>query len=138
MTKPITGQCLCGSIKFQCDEEKLAGGAVCHCRDCQYVSGGGPAMVVVTPEDDFTLLQGEPKSFTVTGESGSDVTRKFCGDCGSPILSELGIAPGIKIIKIGTFDDPSFFNPQMTVWTSTAQPWAHIDAGIPSFPKSPG
>lgn len=138
MADKMTGGCLCGNIRFECEAETLTGATVCHCRDCQIVSGGGPAMIVVSPEESFTLLQGELKSYSSKSENGTDVTRKFCGDCGAPMMSELEIAPGIKIIKIGAFDDPSFFEPQATVWTDSAQPWAHINADIPSFGKMPG
>lgn len=138
MATEIAGGCLCGSVRFECDQDQLVGAAICHCRDCQYVSGGGPAMVVACPDIAFELLQGEVSAFTVTGGSGGDVTRKFCGKCGTPMFSELGAAPGLKIIKVGTFDDPSFFSPQMTVWTSSAQPWAHISESVPSFSEAPG
>ena len=138
MTDKISGGCLCGDIRFECDPSKLMGGAICHCTDCQTVSGGGPAVVIACPDDAFELLQGSPKGFTVKGDSGSDVTRKFCANCGTPVFSQLAVAPGLKIIKVGTFDDSSFFEPQMTVWTSAAPPWAHISQDIPAFEKAPG
>lgn len=138
MAEILAGGCLCGSIRYECDREHLFGGAICHCRDCQYVSGGGPGTVVAVPDAALRLLHGDLQSFTVKGDSASDVTRQFCGNCGTPMFSELAVAPGLKIIKVGTFDDPSFFTPEMIVWTSSAQPWAHIDAGLPSFPKAPG
>ena len=137
MTDKVSGRCLCGSVRFEVEKQGLFGGTLCHCRDCQYASGGGPAIVVATQDATFRKLQGKTKSFTVSGGSGNDVTRKHCSQCGTPMFSELTIAPGITIIKIGTFDDPGFFDQQMTVWTSSAQPWAHIDPDLPSFPKAP-
>ena len=138
MTNMLPGGCLCGSVRFECDQEQLFGGTVCHCRDCQYICGGGPAIVIAGPESAVNILQGELKSFSVKGSSGSDVTRLFCGECGTPIFSELAVAPGVKVIKVGAFDDPSFFSPEMTVWTSSAQPFALIDSELPQFPKVPG
>lgn len=138
MTNKISGGCLCGDVRYECDAEKLFGGAICHCRDCQFVSGGGPAIILAIPEDSLTVLKGEPKGFTVKGASGGDVTRRFCENCGTPMFSELGVAPGLKVLKVGTFDDPSFFNPEMTVWTSAAQPWALIDENKPCFAQAPG
>lgn len=138
MTKKISGGCLCGSVRFECDSQQFMGGAFCHCRDCQYVSGGGPAVVAALPETAFDLQKGETKGYTVKSESGNDVTRHFCAECGTPMFSELSTAPGLKIIKAGTFDDPESFKPQMTVWTSSAPPWAVIDPNLPQFPKDPG
>lgn len=137
MTDKVEGGCLCGSVRFECDPDQLFGASVCHCRDCQYASGGGPAAIVAAPETAFKLLQGKPQSFTVKGASGGDVTRQFCSECGTPLFSLLEIAPGIKVAKVGAFDDPSFFSPEMTVWTSSAPTWAHISSDIPSFPEAP-
>lgn len=138
MSNKVSGGCLCGSVRFECDKDKLFGGTICHCRDCQFVSGGSPALVVAVPDDGLNLQQGDLKSFSVKGASGNDVTRKFCNTCGTPVFSQLGVAPGLTIIKVGTFDDPSFFKAEMTVWTSGAQPWAHIGSDIPSFEQAPG
>ena len=138
MIGKLSGGCLCGAVRYECDSEKIMASAICHCRDCQYVSGGGPANIVGVPDPAFELLKGETKGFTVKSEGGNDVTRHFCAECGTPMFSELSTAPGLKIIKVGTFDDPGSFKPQMTVWTSSAPPWAHIDADLPQFPKDPG
>lgn len=138
MASKLSGGCLCGSVRYECDAEQLFGSAICHCRDCQFVSGGGPGLIVASPESAVNIQSGKTKSYTVKGSSGGDVTRKFCETCGTPMFSELSVAPGLKIIKLGTFDDPSFFEPEMTVWTCSAQPWAHIRSDIPNFPKVPG
>jgi hypothetical protein len=35
------------------------------------------------------------------------VSRHFCSNCGSPIISEAAAPPGVSIIKAGTLDDTS-------------------------------
>ena len=59
----LTGRCYCGDIKYEFDGE-LQGALQCHCRECQYITGGNPNVVVVLPEDGFRFVKGEPKPFT--------------------------------------------------------------------------
>lgn len=138
MSDKLAGGCLCGAVRYECNKDEMFGDTICHCRDCQYVSWGGPGIVVAAPDSAVNLIQGNLSEYTVTGGSGSGVTRQFCGACGTPVFSKLGVAPGVTIIKLGSFDDPGFFDAKMTVWTSSAQTWAHISPDVPSFPEAPG
>ena len=38
-------------------------------------------------------------------------------------------------IKLGSLDDPSKHAPNIHIWTSSAQPWHHIDAAA-AFAKN--
>jgi len=63
-------------------------------------------------------------SFTTVGtDSGKDVSRQFCRECGSPIVSFGDGLPQFALIKAGTLDDSSWLEPQMHVWCDSAQPW---------------
>ena len=77
----FTGGCLCGAVRYACTSDALAL-VYCHCKDCQRCTGGPFAAVAVVRSRDFSLLQGEPGSYTVTGEAGGRVFRKFCPSCG--------------------------------------------------------
>src|SRR6185503_6970729 len=72
MVAPFSGGCLCGAVRYEVSAEPVAF-MLCHCRDCQYVSGGEPAAVVVVPAGSISILKGGVKGFAVKGESGSDV-----------------------------------------------------------------
>jgi hypothetical protein len=136
MTHPFSGGCMCGAVRYEATAEPIAF-VMCHCRDCQYASGGGPAAVVVLPKSGLQIKRGAVKDFTKTGESGKNVTRQFCPECGTPMFSVPEANP-IVVIKAGTLDDPSWLKPSLTIWTKSAQPWALIDAHIPKFEKQPG
>lgn len=110
---------------------------LCHCRDCQYVSGGEPASVVVVPRAAFTLKKGHVKGHTSVGESGGTVTRQFCPECGTPLFSELGAMPHLFGIKAGSVDDASWLKPTAFLWKTSAHPWAHLDPSIPAYEKGP-
>jgi hypothetical protein len=139
MVAPFSGGCLCGAVRYEADAEPVAF-MLCHCRDCQYVSGGEPAAVVVVPKAALRVCQGdaELRSFAVMGESGKKVSRVFCRACGTPLFSDLEGMPHLMAVKAGSMDDPSWLKPTAFIWTKSAQPWAHLDPKIPNFEKQPG
>jgi hypothetical protein len=120
----ITGGCLCGKIRYEADVEWFLA-VRCHCRDCQYVSGGEPAAVLSVVRGALRV-QGEPRVYLSKGNSGVAVFRSFCADCGTPLFAGNDKNAGFAI-KLGSLDEPSEFAPAVHVWTSSAQPWHHID-----------
>ena len=82
----IDGACHCGFITFEAevDPEKTT---VCHCADCQTLSGSPYRASVPTTPDKFRLLSGEPTIYVKTAESGSKRAQAFCPKCGSPIYA---------------------------------------------------
>lgn len=135
MAAPFSGGCRCGAVRFECSAEPLLAG-YCHCRDCQFSAGGAFATVVLVLRDSVSLT-GQPRGYTVRGDSGGDVTRHFCPTCGTPIYSEISANPAILAIKAGTLEDASWVQPTIELWTEMKQPWARIPEGIASFPRNP-
>src|ERR1700759_1595072 len=93
----------------------------CHCRDCQYASGGSHTTAVVVPIAAFQITKGTPKRFFRTGDSGQQAARGFCETCGTPLFSE---PPGARmwVVKAGTLDDPSWLKVGGALYTKSAQP----------------
>jgi len=135
MVAPFQGGCRCGEIRYEVAVEPFAV-MDCHCRDCQYASGTGFSTVLVVPMAAFKITKGTPRRYAVKGDSGNEVARNFCGTCGTPIYSE---PPGgmIAPVKAATLDDPSWLKITGALYTSSAQPWAHIDPNLPAFDKMP-
>ena len=84
-------------------------------------------MIVAVPKDSLTIAGQTLKTFDDVGESGLPVLRRFCGKCGSPIVSHVEAMPDLALIKAGTLENTSWLNPTMEVWCETAQPWIDID-----------
>lgn len=131
-----TGGCLCGAVRYRVDADPLTGVA-CHCRDCQYVSGGAEADIVVMPRAAFTKLSGEETVYRSTAASGSAVWRSFCPVCGTPLFSGGESKPDLLFIRAGSFDDPAAFKRQIHIWTASAPPWHLMEPGLPAFPGNP-
>jgi hypothetical protein len=133
----VEGGCYCGSVRYKTEGDPLFK-AQCHCRECQYVSGGSPAVVMGMPEAGFAYIQGAPKPFR-RSDLEDPVTREFCPECGTHLLSRAPGVPGAVLLKVGTLDDPSLFGgPQMAIYTMDKQGFHHLPDGVPSFERTPG
>jgi len=133
----IEGRCYCGAVRYRVEGEPLFKGQ-CHCRECQYISGGSPNLVMGMPEGGFAYTQGKPKIHH-RADLDNPVGREFCGECGTHLLTRSPGLPGVVLLKIGTFDDPSVFEgPQMAIYTIDKQAFHHIPDGVPTFERTPG
>ena len=133
----VQGGCYCGAVRYQSTGELQFKGQ-CHCRECQYISGGHPNVVMGMPETGFKYTKGAPKKFK-RSDLADPVTREFCGECGTHILTRTKRLPGAVLLKVGTLDDPSVFEgPQMVIFTIDKQTFHHLPQGVPTFERVPG
>jgi hypothetical protein len=133
----VEGGCYCGELRYEAEGDPLFKGQ-CHCRECQYASGGHPNVVMGMAEPNFSYKKGQPKGFS-RSDLDAPVTREFCADCGTHILTKSPAMAGAVLLKVGTFDDPSLFGgPDMVIYTCDKQPFHHVPEGVPTFDKAPG
>jgi hypothetical protein len=133
----IEGGCYCGAVRYEAEGDPAFKGQ-CHCRECQYISGGHPNVIIGMPETGFAYSKGSPKAFR-RGDLENPVTREFCGECGTHLVSKAPALPGVAMIKVGTFDDPGLFEkPQMAIYTIDKQSFHSIPEGVPTFERVPG
>jgi hypothetical protein len=126
-------------VRFQFDGEPLMK-AQCHCRECQYFSGGQPNFFFAMRGDQVKIISGESHIASYKRDDlPAPVTRQFCKTCGTPLWSMAPVMPGAIIAKAGVLDEPSVLgSPLLVMQTADAQPFHHIPEGIPAFPRWPG
>jgi len=133
----IDGRCHCGFITYEAeiDPEKTM---ICHCTDCQNLSGSAFRTIVFSREGTFKLLSGELKLYVKTGESGTKRPQSFCPECGTPIYSStVGDGPKVHIIRVGTIRQRDALAPKLQLWTRSSQRWlTHLDS-VPKLEKQP-
>ena len=126
----VDGSCHCGRITYEAeiDPEKVI---LCHCTDCQSLSGAPYRSVAFTGEDGFRLLSGVLKTYIKVADSGNERAQAFCPDCGSPIYAtSAGKGPKIYGIRVGTLNQRDQLKPAAQVWTHSAQDWVQDLSGI--------
>lgn len=133
----LTGHCYCGNVCYEANGDPLLK-LQCHCRECQYTTGGGPNYIIGMPEDGFRYTSGKPKTFSRT-DIDNAVTREFCDRCGSQILTRAPAVPGVVLLKVGTLDNPADFGqPEMAIFTVDKLSFHHLPEDIPAFEHAPG
>lgn len=136
MTK-LAGGCLCGAIRYEVGGNPLVG-VVCHCRDCQYASGGGPSYNLIFEARHFALKHGSPAAYVSVADSGTPVSRLYCADCGTPLFAQNAKHETTHVsVRVGSLDDPKAFKAAGHIWTKSAPPWHPIDPNLPSAPGNP-
>lgn len=129
----IDGGCHCGNITYEAeiDPENVV---ICHCADCQKLSGSAFRSVALSREGTFTLRSGEPKVYVKTAESGAKRQQSFCPECGTPIYSTSdSTGPKSHGIRVGTINQRDELVPRRQIWTRSQQNWL---ADLDAVPKS--
>ena len=135
MATNYTGGCQCGAVRYECNADAIFMGN-CHCRDCQKASGSGYEAAIGVPAPALKIT-GNVKYHDVKADSGNMVSRGFCPNCGSRLFGKSSGMAQLAVIMAGSLDDPKQFQPGMDVYTSSAQPWDHMNPGLPKLPKMP-
>ena len=119
----VDGGCHCGQIRYEAEVDP-AKVVICHCTDCQTLSGSAFRTVVPTSEGTFRLLSGEPKVYVKTGESGNKRVQTVCAECGTPIYSgPVGDGPKVVGLRVGTIRQRAQLIPRDQYWFRSAQGW---------------
>lgn len=130
----VHGACHCGAIAYEAEADP-ARVTVCHCRHCQILSGAAFRASVPTAAEDFRILEGTPRTYVKTAESGNRRTQGFCGDCGSPIYSADERDAKTYNLRIGPLAERDALPPQRQIWCESALDWSRDLLPLPKTQK---
>jgi hypothetical protein len=119
----VEGRCHCGQITFEADIDP-EGVRICHCTDCQTLSGSAYRVNVQAPAESFVLLSGQPKIYIKTAESGNKRAHAFCANCGTPIYAAAPHDTQTYGLRVGTLKERAVLQPRRQIWFRSALPWA--------------
>ena len=120
----IDGGCHCGQVHYEAeiDPERVF---VCHCTDCQTLTGSPYRVSVLTTRESVRITQGAPKIYIKTAESGTQRAHAFCPECGSPIYASAINNPASYTLRLGSIKQRAQLRrPIRQIWCSSALSWS--------------
>ena len=119
-----TATCGCGQLRATCSGEPVRI-SVCHCLECQKRSGSAFAVQARWPEGQVEQ-SGEYTEWSRSGDEGATATFRFCPGCGSTVSYVNESMPGLVAVPVGTFADPSFPAPTISVYEGRQHAWVAV------------
>jgi hypothetical protein len=135
----ITGGCHCGAITYEAEADP-ENTSICHCTDCQQLSGTVFRTSIRAQPGTFKVLTGEPRIYVKIGDSGAKRAQAFCERCGSPIYATAAEGPEPKMynIRVGTVHQRDQLVPKVQIWGRSEQKWLPGLGAIRKVEKQPG
>ncbi|QPF75004.1 GFA family protein [Roseateles sp. DAIF2] len=130
----ITGQCHCGAIAFSAEDIDPTRVLVCHCADCQVLSGAPLRAVLAVPAAQVRLSgRLAPKEYVKVAASGRRRSQAFCPECGTQLYGSEpeGEAKQTLNFRLGCINERAQLRPTVQLWGSSAMPWLAELADIP-------
>ncbi len=127
----IDGQCHCGSVTYKTEVDPDDVG-ICHCTDCQRLTGTAFRVTVSTPASQFQLTGKPPKCYEKRADNGARRFQFFCGDCGSPIYTT-GEGKDAETVGIrwGSINQRNTLTPNHQIWCRSAVGWLDDITSLP-------
>jgi len=123
----IHGQCHCGELTYEADVNP-GQVSICHCTDCQILTGTAYRVSVPAKAADFRILSGVPKIYVKTAESGNARAQAFCATCGTPIYASDVNQPQVFNLRTGAIAERAALKPVRQIWCRSALDWVqHLD-----------
>ncbi|MCZ6771533.1 MAG: GFA family protein [Proteobacteria bacterium] len=127
----VDGGCHCGHITYRADidPERIV---ICHCTDCQELSGSAYRFVAFTLEDALEILTGELKIYVKVADSGRERAQAFCPECGSAIYAtSTGAGSKVYGLRAGTIVQRAELIPNRQIWQRSALNWVEDLRALP-------
>jgi hypothetical protein len=129
----VQGRCHCGKISYEARVDPATVG-LCHCTDCQTLTGSAWRVTVRAAAETF-VLRGEPRIYVKTADSGARRAHAFCPDCGSPLYASAMEKPAAYSLRVGALDRRAELPPVRQIWCDSALPWSMDIRAVERSPR---
>ena len=129
-----SGSCLCGQVSYRLTAEPVIA-RICWCRDCQHIAANGTVNALF-PSSAIEIT-GNLSEYTSTADSGHQVRRRFCPQCGCHLFADSTGRAQLTVVRVGTLHDPSSIKPVANIWSSSAPAWACLDPNLERIEAQP-
>lgn len=124
-------RCACGALRLTFKEPPQLT-ALCHCFACQRRTGA-PFSANAFYSVECVEISGTATEFARAGDSGRKVRMYFCPTCGSTVYWKADASPSWIGVAIGSFADPAFAPPTMSVFEQSKHTWVQLGEAVEHF-----
>ena len=129
---PLTGRCLCGSVRYELGEPLVSAG-YCHCTRCQRRSGTAASASAPVPRQALRVVAGA--ELVRCWQPPDGAAKCFCPQCGAHLWARMD-EDGPHFVRLGAFDGDPEVRPSYHQYVAYAAAWEAIpDDGLPRFPE---
>jgi len=134
-TKMIKGTCLCEEVAYQISG---ALGPVynCHCLKCRRWHGAAFRTRASIKKSQFIWLSGENN--VAEFKFSANVTKHFCSNCGSPLVTTYKDNPDIYGVALGPLEGKIKNHIEGHIFVGSKANWYEITDNQPCFEEWPG
>lgn len=131
----VDGRCHCGQVRYEAeiDADKVN---VCHCSDCQTLTGTAYRVSAPASAASLVFLTGAPKIYVKTADSGNKRAQAFCANCGTPIYSADAKDPQTYSLRVGTMSQRAVLPAKRQIWCRSALSWVSDISGLERSERS--
>ena len=126
----IDGQCHCGKVTYEAEIDPVEV-YICHCTDCQRLTGSPFRVTVITASNTVRLTGSAPKLYIKHGDNGNVRKQFFCPECGSPLFTTGEDETGERGIRWGSINQRSQLFPREQMWCRSAATWLPDISDLP-------
>ncbi len=130
----VNGSCHCGNIEFDAEVDANTV-VVCHCTDCQTLTGSAFRVVAPAKAESFRMRGGSPRIYVKVAESGAKRVQAFCPVCGTPLYSSAEGNPTHLLVRVGTIRQRASLRPTVQIWRRSAVKWLKDLDSVPGSPE---
>jgi hypothetical protein len=116
--------CSCGQLRLAVEGEPVRV-SVCHCLACQQRTGSAFGYQARFPAENVEI-SGRTTEWMRTSDDGKQAVFRFCPVCGSTVYYTFVDAPDVVAVTAGSFADPAFPEPRVSVWEERKHAWVSV------------
>ena len=129
MTKPMSGGCLCGGVRYRITGE-CRDIIYCHCENCRRTHGHVAAYTSL-PRSELALVSQHTLQWY--HDESPDTLRGFCNRCGASLFWDAQDDRGKISVAAGSLDDSLELKTIGHVFVAEAGKYYEIVDGLPRF-----
>ena len=127
----VSGRCHCEKVEYGAEVDPQSA-QICHCLDCQTLTGSAFRVAIPAVIDSFNLKRGVPKIYHKVADSGSRRGHAFCGDCGAPVFRLPTDNTPHYSLRVGGLDQRGQLSPpKRQIWNERRLTWVTDIQNIP-------